>query len=239
MELCAFFKAAAFGKAGSRLSLVTALLLATWGFGCAAETCPPPKEVDVGICRAENAQVSGVQYGDRTTGEASAWVEYACAATSMEERVYTFYGEIECLDPQTPIEKWSSVDWGLYVRVKLPGKICSCDPMRDGCGFSFKLYFDRLVDVPKEGQVFDLTQATLPYNGLNISADRDYEITGGTLEFVTLKSDQYSYKIRNLTLTRDGGAYGETPPKCYNPETITVDSISIDCLPSQEIAEVL
>ncbi len=58
------------------------------------------------------------------------------------------------------------------------------------------------------------------------------KVTGGTIEFISLKSNQYSYKIHNLTLSKIPIGYGESPPHCFNPETIKIDTMSVNCVPT-------
>ncbi len=236
MEKRASIGRAAFGaflEYKNHVPVMTVLLAMAWSFGCDKEECLTHVEF-VGTCRAENPLISGVHYGNRTLdeGDSSAIVEYACATKGIDGRPSLLAGGVECLDPETPFQEWGSADWGMAIYVTLPLEACSCDYKRDECYINFWLFFEDQVDAPKDGAVFDLTQAKLGDGELNITSDSDYKVTGGTIEFISLKSNQYSYKIHNLTLSKIPIGYGESPPHCFNPETIKIDTMSVNCVPT-------
>lgn len=224
----------AFLHVGKRVSLMTALLLVGWCFGCAAES-PCIETVDVGVCRAIKPQVSDVRYGDRVLGEQEAlqfYAKYVCAHTSKMEDTKIFSGEFECLDPNTPFEEWGSPDWAIEVVVTFPYELCACDEDYQ-CVLEFQLIFDKLVEAPKAGSVFDLTKAKV-IDKVRLTANIEYAITGGTIEFVTVEPNKYSLKIHDLTLTGGQEKEAARTYNCYNPETVTIESISFDCIPNLE-----
>lgn len=224
----------AFYGVGSRLSLVVVLLATSWFLGCAAES-PCIETVDVGVCRAIKPQVSDVRYGDRALGEQEAlqfYAKYVCAHTSKMEDTKIFSGEFECLDPNTPFEEWGSPDWAIEVAVTFPRELCACDEDYL-CRLEFQLIFDKLVEAPKAGSVFDLTKAKV-IDKVRLTANIEYAITGGTVEFVTVEPNKYSLKIHDLTLTGGEEKEAARTYNCYNPETVTIESISFDCIPNLE-----
>ncbi|GEM_PF-380620 len=230
----------AFLHVGKRLSLMTALLFVGWCFGCAGECqgvgCDG-EYVEVGICQTNNSQIFGVQYGDRTPDEDKIFVDakYVCAPTHMMALTPAFSGQFECLDPQTPFEEWGSADWGVYLYVNFPPETCGCDKADKDCNLVLRAIFDNQVGVPKVGQEFDLTQARLLEQiKVPIAANTKYVITSGTIKFVAIQANRYSFTVNNLKLTESQDESGANKSDCYTPNSVSVERISIDCLPELE-----
>lgn len=222
----------AFSWSGHSLPVGTVMLavIAGWSSGCS--TSPYCDERgNYGVCYAMAAQASGVQYGEREPADedVSASASYVCAPSYTMEHLGEWSGGIECLDPETGVDEWDSKDWGVYLDVYLPSEMCSCGGVWRSCSVGLEVIFDQPDGIPQSGVVFDLKQARI--FELYVAGGADYVITGGTIEFVTVEADQYSFKIQNLTLTRIAGEGEAEPSDCYIPETVVVESISVSCEP--------
>ena len=225
-----------FSWSGNRLSAVTVIFAAfvVWSSGCGNDP-NHDEQYDYGICFAKEAPVSGVQYGDREPdeGEILAAGSYVCAPSYKMNSVGGWSGEIECLDPATGTDEWGSVDWGMELALSFPSEICACTSVYPECALIIRLIFDEPADAPEPGAVYDLTQARL-VESIYIAGGADYAITGGTVEFVTVEANRYSFKIHDLVFTRIQDEGVEETFGCYIPDTVTIESISIDCVPTVE-----
>ena len=236
-----------FCKAVNRSFLAIAVLAMAWSFGCASE-CNCDSE-EFGLCVSyhqgleSQAQVSGLQYGERTPDESQLVLSmgYACAYSSMKRKILEpIGGEIECLNPQTAFDQWGSPDMALMLTVHMPLETCSDSEYINNCYFWIQVLFDDLVEPPKAGAVFDLTKAgAMTANDLVavVTARNHYIITGGTIEFTSVEADHYSFKINDLELAVKPGFSPKyrTPNKYesdpYEPGVIKVKSISTSCIP--------
>jgi len=182
---------------------------------------------EVGECLDQSAMSSFV-YGDMVISDDSvnAVASFVCAATWGEE--FSFLGSgtggTGCYDPGFSVDDWESKDWGIYVVLMDRAPYDCVNGISD---ISVDVVYDASSGVPASGAGFDLLDAAR----VQVRGTVEYVVTGGSIVFLDVTANRYSFEIRNLVLTRNSDNDEPVETHCYVPETVNVDLMTFSCVP--------